>query len=77
MNTEALLAPYNVDSVLLRVLVIESQVHEKRPSQLGASYRKVLLALEIATNAHRRGGCTSGQLAELEKIESELKEMLS
>lgn len=75
MPADQLFAPYMTDNRLLRILILESRMHDTKPTRMSAVYPIVLKALETATNAHKRGGCTSGQLQEMEAGIARLEEM--
>lgn len=68
-------AAYQADLAAFRILLAEASVFNAKPDKMSIAYRRVLRAYEICANAHRRGGCTPGQLDELSKIERDLKEL--
>lgn len=66
---DVMLAVVHADERLVRILLIESKAREDKPNALGRIQTKIVKpALEIVLNAHKRGGVTSGQLNQLEKL---------
>ena len=61
---------------LARALRARVTLRESRPGVGHTAAGLLLRALETAANAYRRGHASPGQLAEVEKIASELERML-
>lgn len=70
---EQMLAVSNCEREMVKVLLARSLVHERRPVRFGETDTKARRAFEICLNAHRHGGCTPGQLKDLEKIAQEIE----
>lgn len=70
-----LVATRHVDLALMRVLVAESLVFDRRRNQMADAVRKVREAIELALGCHRRGGCTSQELAAVEEIAVKIEEL--
>jgi len=75
LKPTAATATFHADFILLEVLVALGSVHEKVPARMGDAELPVRTALEIVLKAHRRGGCTPGQIKELELIREKIAEL--
>lgn len=75
--TDQLFAVYMIDARLLKILALEAQIFDRKQGRMSAAQPIVARVLEIAINAHKRGGCTSGQLQEVEASIARLEEMAS
>lgn len=63
-----MIATITVNETLATVLEAERAVRDRRPALAGSVAPKVTRAIEIALNAHRRGGATTEQIRELERL---------
>lgn len=61
-----LLALHNIDERMLRLLIAESVVFEKKPQRMSNAFAITQRAMRVCLNAHERGGCTYGQIQEIE-----------
>lgn len=61
---------------LRAVLCLEDRVVQERPMRTVRTIPLVLHAYEIAANAYRQGGASSGQLKALESIAAQMKDLL-
>ena len=64
--SEHLFATSMLDARLLRLFQAESDIYKSKPTRMAQAQPIVMKSLEIALNAHKRGGVTGGQLQELE-----------
>ncbi len=72
---ELLLAVRHAESLLLETLLARAKVFKDKPTKVSETDSKVKRALEVVLNCYRCGGCTSGQIKDLEKIRDQVKEM--
>lgn len=72
-DEDLLLAPLNADRELLIILTSESKVHDEKPRRMAEAYVLIRQALEICAGAHRRGGVTSRQLQDLERLRTNME----
>lgn len=74
-DEQTMMAARHVDDQVSLLLALESSVLERRPDRMVRLTPLLIEAYEIAANAHRRGGCTSGQVQRVEEIVAAAREI--